>query len=153
MNIETRRKESFAVIGKEGSTEDGADFIARLWDEANTHFGEIKALVKTDGDGNPVGIWGAMSDFSRSFLPWENFEKGLYLAGAECSLDAKAPEGWTKWIVPAYEYRVARKESETVFPDTLRYLAENGLSLAGAVHDFIDPKTGEEFFFFPVKAL
>lgn len=35
-----------------------------------------------------------MSDFSRSFHPWEDFSKGLYLAGVECSDDAEAPDGW-----------------------------------------------------------
>lgn len=36
----------------------------------------------------------AMSDFSRSFQPWEEgFRKGLYLAGVECVDRAEAP-GW-----------------------------------------------------------
>lgn len=38
MKIEKIRKESFTVIGKEGSTDDGAGFIQRLWDDANGHF-------------------------------------------------------------------------------------------------------------------
>lgn len=39
--------------------------------------------MKKDDNGNICGIWGVMSDFSRSFQPWENgFAKGLYLAGA-----------------------------------------------------------------------
>lgn len=37
-------KESFAVIGKEGSTYDGAGFIQTLWDDANSHFDEVKHL-------------------------------------------------------------------------------------------------------------
>lgn len=35
------RKESFAVIGKEGSTNDGEGFIQKLWDDANGHFDEV----------------------------------------------------------------------------------------------------------------
>ena len=69
--------------------------VCGLWDEANSHFGEIAHLAKKDEDGNISGIWGAMSDFSRSFQPWEGFQKGLYLAGVECNEDAKAPDGWT----------------------------------------------------------
>lgn len=35
MKIEKCIKNSFIVIGKEGSTTDGADFIQKLWDDAN----------------------------------------------------------------------------------------------------------------------
>ena len=35
-------KESFSVIGKEGSTMDGSGFIQRLWEDANSHFQEIE---------------------------------------------------------------------------------------------------------------
>ena len=37
MKVEKCVKESFVVIGKEGSTLDGEDFIQRLWVDANTH--------------------------------------------------------------------------------------------------------------------
>ena len=53
-------------------------------------------MAKKDENGNISGIWGAMSDFSHSFQPWEDFNKGLYLAGVECNDAAEAPEGWTK---------------------------------------------------------
>jgi len=75
-------KEKFVVIGKEGSTLDGEGFIQKLWDDANSHFSEVAHLAKKDANGGIVGIWGAMSDISRSFKPWEDgFSKGLYLAG------------------------------------------------------------------------
>ena len=94
-------KKSFVVIGKEGSTLDGEGFIQKLWDDANSHFGEVAHLAKKDANGGIVGIWGAMSDISRSFKPWEDgFSKGLYLAGVECVDNAEAPDGWTKWIIP-----------------------------------------------------
>ena len=94
-------KEKFVVIGKEGSTSDGDGFIQKLWDDADSHFSEIAHLAKRDAKGSIVGIWGAMSDSSRSFKPWEDgFRKGLYLAGVECDDHAEAPDGWTKWIVP-----------------------------------------------------
>lgn len=146
-------KESFAVIGKEGSTNDGEGFIQRLWEDANSHFNEVQHLAKKDGDGNIVGIWGAMSDLSRSFAPWEDgFTKGLYLAGVECDLTAEAPDGWTKWVIPAYEYICAENE-EDIFPKVMEYLSENGMELAGAVHDFTDPKTGKGYMYFPVNKI
>ena len=63
MLIEKCEKKSFVVIGKEGSTKDGADFINKLWLDANSHFGEVRHLAKKDASGNIVGIWGVMSDF------------------------------------------------------------------------------------------
>ena len=66
-------KESFCVIGKEGSTEDGIAFAKALWKEANEHFAEVSGVAKRDEHGDLVGIWGLMSDFSRSFQPWERF--------------------------------------------------------------------------------
>ncbi len=96
MKIEKCTKESFAVIGKEGTTNDGEGFIQKLWGDANSHFNEIVHLAKKDDKGNLLGIWGAMSDFSHSFNPWDNFSQGLYLAGVECLDDAEAPKGWTK---------------------------------------------------------
>ena len=78
MKIETCEKESFVVIGKEGATTDGAGFIQKLWDKANSHFGEVAHLAKKDEDGNISGIWGAMSDFSR---PGKAFRKDFTLQG------------------------------------------------------------------------
>ena len=47
-NMEISRcvKESFTVIGKEGSTGDWEGFIMRLWEDANSHFGEVADLAK-----------------------------------------------------------------------------------------------------------
>lgn len=107
MNLEKMTKQSFVVIGKEGSTRDGPGFIGRLWENANSHFDEIQHLAKRDAGGNLVGIWGAMSDCSRSFLTRQkDFSEGLYLAGVECEDGAQPPEGWGKWTVPSYEYLV-----------------------------------------------
>lgn len=155
MKVEKCTKSSFTVIGKEGSTKDGEDFIERLWEDANTHFGEISHLVKTDDEGVPVGVWGAMTDFSRSFKPWENdFSEGLYLAGAECVDGAEAPEGWVKWVIPAFEYLYTESDDDgEVFGEMLKYLEENGYELAGAVHDFTCPRTGLSYMYFPIKAL
>lgn len=151
MKIERVSKASFAVIGKEGSTLDGDGFIQRLWQDANAHFEEIAPLAKRDESGNLVGIWGAMTDFSRSFKPWDDFNRGLYLAGAECTDDAEAPEGWVKWVVPAYDYLKVERTDENTFSDMIAYMKENGLSLAGAVHDFTCPQNGKDYMFFPIR--
>lgn len=153
MKLQRCEKKSFTVIGKEGSTLEGDGFIQKLWNDANSHFEEVRPLAKKDEDGQLVGIWGAMSDFSRSFAPWEDFCRGLYLAGVECNDDAEAPEGWTKWIIPGYEYIYVEQEKEDTFSRTLQYLEENGISLAGAVHDFTCPRTGKNYMFFPVRKL
>lgn len=154
MKVERCEMPSFAVIGKEGSTSDGEGFIAKLWEDANSHFGEVQHLAAKDEQGNLLGIWGAMSDMSRSFQPWEDgFTKGLYLAGVQCELDKEAPAGWTKWMIPAYEYLYAECDSPDTFPQVIRYMEENGIPLVGAVHDFICPETGKNFMFFPIRKL
>lgn len=152
MKIEKCIKSSFSVIGKEGSTSDGQGFIQKLWEDANSHFSEVQPLAKKDENGNLVGIWGAMSDFTHSFQPWEdNFTKGLYLAGVECMDDAVAPDGWTKWTIPGYEYLCVAVESESTFADTLNYMTANGIFLVGAVHDFTCPSSGKNYMFFPIR--
>lgn len=154
MKTEKRMKPSFSVIGKEGSTSDGHGFIQKLWEDANSHFHEVQSLAARDENGNLIGIWGAMSDFTRSFKPWEeNFSKGLYLAGIECADDAPAPEGWTKWTIPGYEYLCAEVEDENTFSDVISYMAANGIVPAGAVHDFTSPSNGKNYLFVPIRAL
>lgn len=144
-------KKAFVVIGKEGSTLDGEGFIQKLWDDANGHFDEVAHLAKRDENGNLVGIWGAMSDLSHSFQPWEDgFSKGLYLAGVECVDSAEAPDGWTKWMIPGYEYLVVENH-DGAFGDTIRQMNEEGIALVGAVHDYTDPATGKGYLYFPIR--
>ena len=143
-------KPRFTVIGIEGSTDDGDGFIEKLWSEANARFSEIEALCKRDSDGAFAGFWGAMTDFTRSFKPWEDFSKGLYLAGAECVDEAVPPRGWTKWTVPSFEYLCFDRE-EFSFSQAMEHVKENGFSMAGAVHDFTDPRTGKGYIYVPIK--
>lgn len=146
-------KKAFVVIGKVGSTLDGEGFIQKLWDNANSHFNEVAHLAKKDANGNLVGIWGAMSDMSHSFKPWEDgFRKGLYLAGVECVDYAKAPDGWTKWIIPGYQYIVVENHNG-VFEDTIGQMKEEGIPLVGAVHDYTDPATGKNYMYFPIREI
>jgi len=152
VNIEKWKKEAFAVIGKEGSTMDGEGFIQRLWEDANAHFDQVQLLAKTDQDGVVCGIWGVMSDFSRSFQPWEEgFTKGLYLAGVECTADAQPPKGWVRWNVPGFTYLRTENEGEDTFAKMLQYLEDNQLSLEGAVHDYTSPQTGKSYMVFPIQ--
>ena len=154
MKIENCMKESFAVIGKEGSTEDGMGFVQRLWADANAHFAEVSDLAKKDEQGDLIGIWGAMSDFSRSFKPWEDgFCRGVYLAGVECLDEAQPPLGWTKWIIPGYEYLRVECDWDGIFPDMIAYLQANNIPLVGAVHDFTCPVTGKNYMYFPIRPL
>ena len=146
-------KRSFVVIGKEGSTFDGEGFIPKLWNDANGHFCEIAHLAKRDAAGQLVGIWGAMSDLSRSFRPWEDgFSKGLYLAGVECDDTAEAPDGWTKWVIPGYEYLVVENRNGA-FEETLEQMKEEGITLVGAIHDHTDPATGKGYLYFPIRTI
>lgn len=147
-------KPAFAVIGMEGSTADGHGFIPALWETANSRFGEVAALAKTNEDGSLCGVWGAMSDMSRSFRPWEDgFTRGLYLAGVEVRDDAQPPQGWVRWDIPGFEYIRVENNAPDVFPRTLKMIAAEGLTLAGAVHDFTDPATGKSYMCFPVRKL
>lgn len=154
MEIQRCIKESFSVIGKEGSTNDGNGFIQKLWADANSHFNEVAHLAKKDESGNLAGIWGAMTDFSRSFKPWEdNFTKGLYLAGIEVTDNAEVPGGWVKWTIPSYEYIYVKNEGPSTFSDVIQYLRDNNIQLVGAVHDFICPITEQSYMFFPIQIM
>lgn len=157
MDIKTCVKDSFCVIGKEGSTNDGPGFINRLWSDANNHFEEVASLAKKDENGIILGFWGAMSDFARNFLPWENnFTKGLYLAGVEVYDNVQAPPSWEKWIIPSYEYLYVKVTGEMnkTFSYMLNYLDEFNLQLCGAVQDYIYPKeNGQLYLFFPIRKL
>lgn len=146
-------KAAFSVVGLEGSTARGAGFVQRLWAEANARFAEVEPLAKRDVQGGLAGIWGAMTDFSRSFAPWEDFCRGLYLAGVECEEGAQPPEGWVKWRVPGYEYLCVECDSEDAFSKGLSILKENGLSLVGAAQDFTSPTTGKSSVWFPIRRL
>lgn len=154
MEMERCVKPSFCVIGKEGSTDQGEGFVQGLWAEANARFAEIAPLAKRDASGNLVGLWGAMSDPSRAFRAWEDgFTRGLYLAGVEAEEGAQAPEGWSRWVIPAFSYlrvRVDRDMRET-FASALGYLKENGLALSGAVQEFYHPgESGQLTLYFPI---
>ena len=111
-----KRLENFSVIGKEGSTKEGAGFMQKLWED--------------------------------------HFTEGLYLAGVEVADEAEAPAGWVKWTIPGYEYLYVKCTEEDTFVKVLEYMEEQGIELAGAVHDFNCPEeNGEGYMFFPIWRL
>lgn len=147
-------KPSFTVIGMEGSTLDGEGFIQTLWEQANSRFSEVASLAQRDSTGGLVAAWGAMTDFSRSFQPWENgFTQGLYLAGVECIDGAQAPKGWTSWKVPAFRYLRLENDGNAAFARGLELLRTQGIPLAGAVQEMTDPQSGAAYLCFPVERL
>ena len=151
MKYEKIVKNSFCVIGKVGSTNDGEGFVERLWQEANQNFHEVEALAKKDENGHLIGVWGAMTDFGFRFLPWEeNFSKGLYLAGIEAEENAIAPPGWKKWILPGFECLKVKVEEPDTFSKMIAFMKEENIELAAAVQDFTDPTTGQAYMLFPV---
>lgn len=143
-------KRAFCVIGMPGSTDDGEDFVQKLWEKANSRFAEVEPLASRNEDGSLMGIWGIMTDMDFTYGPWtDDFTRGRYLAGVESETDAMPPKGWKKWIVPGFEALKVKVENESTFRDTLRYMEENGIKLGGAVQDFTDPSTGENYMIFP----
>ena len=154
MDIKRCTKESFAVIGREGSTLDGKNFIQKLWDDVDSHFNEISDLALKDINGNIVGRWGLTSDFNHNIKPWEeNYSRGLYLAGVECNIDADATYGWTKWIIQSYEYIYVEIENKDTYIKTIFYLEENNIPLIGGVNKYYSPITKKDYLFFPIKKI
>jgi hypothetical protein len=147
------KKDGFSVIGKEGSSQEGAGFVERQWNEAENHLKEILPVVRYRS-GDPI-FWGLMSDFSHSLQPWEkDFTEGLYLAGFEL-LDPKLipPEGWAKWDVPAMNYLVI--EVGDSYPDSfkegLALLTSLGYVLSAAVFDHAE--RGKTYLYYPIESL
>jgi predicted transcriptional regulator YdeE len=74
-------------------------------------------------------------------------------------IGSPTPNGWTKWVIPAFEYATAPCTPET-YQETLRrmlgeYLPQNGYALAGSVQKFYDPRStrGELVLFVPIERL
>ena len=92
MEIVTCELPPVSIVGMEGGAWPGHNPAPSLWEQANARFGEVEALALRDESGAPVGVWGAMSDLSRSFLPWgDSFTRGLYLAGIQVPDSARPP--------------------------------------------------------------
>ncbi len=73
------------------------------------------------------------------------------ILGVESLEDALAPEGWTQWTVPAFEYLSVECYTENVFSTTIAFMKGNKLPLAGSVQDYTEPATGKTFMLFPMR--
>lgn len=154
MNIEIVIKEAFAVIGKEAFTWDGDGLLTVLWSNLHKYETEIMGLAKKGSDGKPLCTWGAMSSKYRDFATWENnLSIGLFLAGYEVPVEAEAPSGWTKWVVPGFAYAKIKVEGDNFFYRTLEYLKSKDMAPVAACHFYTDLKTGEDYFWFPIRKL
>lgn len=156
MEVKFAKKGAFTVIGKLGSTNDGGNFIEKLWKDANMGFNEISKSAKRDEHGKILGVWGIMSSMDKSFAPWEeNYSKGLYLAGYEVVDNAVAPLNWTRLRVPEFNYAYVKVENN--YAEVFRYvigefLPNNKLNLAGAVQEYYCPEENMQLYlFFPVE--
>ena len=141
----------FSVVGFEGSTAAGDNLVPQLWDQAEKRLGDVFPSLKKRSIF-PI-YWGLMSDFSRSFKPWENnYSQGLYLAGFELE-DTRLipPEGWVKWDVPAQTYLALRLEGDyrSVLEKGLALIESHGYVLSGALFDH--GENGEMWLYFPVE--
>ena len=103
-----------------------------------------------------MGAWGLMNDESLSFLPPDErkSKKVVYLAGIETAVDAKPPKGYTKWVVPAFDYVYAPVvgQKTAVIQEVMAYLDAHDLTFAACPFDFMPPGGGNMYLFFPVKA-
>ena len=158
MNIKIVEKEAFYLIGKEADSNQTGYWIKELWQEVDKNFSEILKFAKKDKDGSIAGIWGAMSDFSRAFLPWtNNYSEGLYMVGVEVNADSVAPRGWTKWKIPGFKYLTVKVNDnyQDVFTNVItEYMPENKVRLIGAVQEYYCPKENMQLYlYFPYEKL
>ena len=124
---------------------------------ANEHFYELGNLAKINEDGSFAGFWGAMSNTDETFLPWD--WQGKYLAGCEVKHDATAPEGWTKWTIPAFKYLTVKCNHDN-YSEVLNYINNDYIrnhkyNLVGAIQEYYDPKDtdGSFYLYFPIEVL
>ena len=155
LNVTIVERGPIVLIGREGYGDSarGSQWIQPLWQDLQTHICEAAQVVKHKADGRPAGLWGAMSDAARRYLPWEN--DGLYLAGFEADENASTPSGWNRWILPAFRYAVVQCTPQTygvIFQQMIiHYLPEHGWNLEGAVQEYYPDDRME--LYFPIAKL
>jgi len=144
---------AFSVVGREGSTKTSSTIVAELWDQAEKGISDVLPSLKMRNIF-PI-YWGLMSDFSRSFKPWENdYSEGLYLAGFELADDRLIPPpGWVKWDVPAQVYLTLASEGDyrDTLQEGLKLIKDHGYVLSGAIFDH--GEEGKMFLYFPVEVV
>ncbi len=159
MDIRLVERVAFSVVGQEGCgpSSEGWKWVPPLWQALSEKISDIGDLFLCDMQGNPLGAWGAMTDMTRSFMPWT--EAGRYLAGFEVAAESVAPSGWSKWDIPGYRYLVAgctQTSYQEVFYAVLHeYMPKERYELVGAVHEYYGPGKGadELELYFPIAKL
>lgn len=170
MGVKIIDKPAFSILGKAhtGLAKESYLWIPPLWGALQNSFSSIKDLILKDSKGKPLGIWGAMSDDTHSYLPWRNVAAkldptiklnkeiyGMYIAGYEAKPDIRVPSGWSYWTVPGFKYATIECDSDH-YDDMLNYmlftyLKENHYTLAGAIHEYY--KNNKMYLYVPIEKL
>jgi|GEM_PF-90644 len=145
--ITYRFKDSFAVIGKadQGSVENFQEWADPLWTSLESSFAEIESIVRKHVDGKPY-FWSALNDNSESNKRWGEpgfDDSGKYMAACEADVDAVAPIGWAKWIIPAQTYMVVRSTAAELEGIYAAIVERCGGKIIGVGHSFF-PEYGND---------
>ena len=140
-------KDSFAVIGKAGqcSAANFEEWSNPLWVQFENGLMEIENIVRKNAAGKPL-VWSALNDNSNNFKRWGEAgfdDSGKFMAACEADVDAVAPVGWEKWIIPAQTYMVFRstaEEGEGLYASVVK---EHGEKIIGVGHAFF-PEYGND---------
>ena len=140
-------KDAFAVIGKagQGRGDNFHEWGEPLWALLESNLSEIEGAVRKNEDGKPY-FWGALNDNSESNKRWGEpgyEDSGRFMAACEADVDAAAPDGWVKWVIPAQTYMVVRStaaESESIYNPIAEKL---GPKIVGVAHAFF-PEYGND---------
>ncbi len=135
MDMRYLYKDAFAVIGKmgQGPSDNPTEWILPLWKEANAHFEEIKGVIRKDEKDAIQGMWGAMNDNGESNKRWD--DTGKYMASCEADVDAVAPEGWTKWVIPAQTYLVVDCTMDAYGEVYGKIVGDPDVGIVGTIHE------------------
>ena len=156
--IKYQFKDTFAVIGKagQGSAENFAEWSDPLWAALENNLTEIEGIVRKNEAGKPL-LWSALNDNSNSFRRWGEpgfDDSGRFMAACEADVDAVAPVGWEKWIIPAQTYMVFRStaaEGEGLYASVVE---KYGSKIIGAGHAFFPEYGNDELveWYIPIAA-
>ena len=140
-------KDAFAVIGKagQGSADSFEEWTNPLWAALESGLSEIEGIVRKNAEGKPF-IWSALNDNSESNKRWgePGFDSsGKYMAACEADVDAAAPNGWTKWIIPAQTYMVIEGTPAELESAYAAIVETHGPKIVGVGHSFF-PEYGND---------
>ena len=145
--IKYQFKDAFAVIGKagQGAAANFEEWSNPLWAALESDLAEIESVVRKNKAGKPL-VWSALNDNSDSFKRWgePGFDDcGKFMAACEADINAVAPAGWEKWIIPAQTYMVFRStaaEGEGLYTSIVEKHSSN---IVGIGHAFF-PEYGND---------